>query len=79
MVSVEIFILFLSSGASREEDSAAEDGWGSGERSEDESGRRAGTEVRSPKNQPLAVNRKSRTTERGNGKAEGERQQLRLN
>lgn len=33
-VSVEIFTLFLSGGASREEDKAAEDGWGSGERSE---------------------------------------------
>lgn len=48
MVSVEIFTLFLSSGVSREDDGATEDGWGSGERSEDESERRAGAEPEKP-------------------------------
>lgn len=54
MVSVEIFTLFLSGRASREEedDGAAEDGWGAGERSEDKSKHGVGVEVRSQKNRP---------------------------
>lgn len=73
-------------GVSREEDGATEDGWGSGERSEDKSERGAGVEVRSQKNQlsPPVSHRKQESEDRrerggGNGKAEGERQKLRFN
>lgn len=79
VLRAELFMLYLC-GVWQGEEGAAEDGWGSGERSKDESGCRARKTTRTL--QPLPVNRKSRATDSetgGKGKAGGERQQLLLN